>query len=63
VVLEAVFGSIRPSVAICVSCKPRALTRDLRIATAHGYGIEWVQPVDMLPHTAHVETVVKLPAR
>jgi 23S rRNA (uracil1939-C5)-methyltransferase len=64
-VIAAVFGRLRPRTIVYVSCNPEALARDLALATPHGYMIESVQPVDMFPHTAHVETVVVLraPAR
>jgi len=39
-----------------VSCNPESLARDLQ-ALAPLYHIRSVQPVDLFPHTAHVETV------
>jgi 23S rRNA (uracil1939-C5)-methyltransferase len=45
---------------IYVSCNPEALARDLATLTHGGYAIESIQPVDMFPHTAHVETVAVL---
>jgi len=45
---------------IYVSCNPARLAVDLKEICASGYVIEKIQPVDMFPHTAHVETVVKL---
>jgi 23S rRNA (uracil1939-C5)-methyltransferase len=48
--------------AVCVSCNPEALADDLRIIVSHGYRIVSMGPVDMLPHTAHVETVVVVSA-
>jgi 23S rRNA (uracil1939-C5)-methyltransferase len=38
---------------IYVSCDPMTLGRDLEKIGARG----WAQPVDMMPHTSHVETV------
>lgn len=44
---------------VYVSCNPEALARDLTALSAL-YAIRTVQPVDMFPHTPHVETVVRL---
>ncbi|MBO4384603.1 MAG: 23S rRNA (uracil(1939)-C(5))-methyltransferase RlmD [Clostridia bacterium] len=43
-----------------ISCNPATLARDLKILAGYGFMIESVQPVDMFPHTAHIETVVQL---
>lgn len=59
-VLDAVFGRIAPKTAVYVSCNPDTLARDLAIIVRNGYTIRTMQPVDMFPHTAHVETVVAL---
>lgn len=45
---------------IYVSCNPAMLGRDLKDICTFGYKIGKVQPVDMFPHTEHVETVVEL---
>ncbi len=49
-----------PKTIIYISCDPATLARDLAILYRDGYHIELVQPYDMFPQTAHVETVVKL---
>ncbi len=59
-VLDWICGSLRPRRIIYVSCNPQALALDLRAPIASGYTLQAVQPVDMFPHTAHVETVVTL---
>jgi 23S rRNA (uracil1939-C5)-methyltransferase len=59
-VLDGIFGRVRPPRAVYISCNPEALARDLRVVASHGYAIESLQPVDMFPHTAHVETVAVL---
>jgi 23S rRNA (uracil1939-C5)-methyltransferase len=43
---------------VYVSCNPATLARDAKILSTYGFRIEHVQPVDMFPHTQHVETVV-----
>ena len=45
---------------VYVSCDPSTLARDLAILEQNGYKTIEVQPVDMFPHTAHIEAVVKL---
>jgi 23S rRNA (uracil1939-C5)-methyltransferase len=42
---------------IYVSCNPASLGRDGKEITAAGYRLASVEPVDMFPHTAHIESV------
>lgn len=50
---------IEPSRVVYVSCNPATQARDLKILSEK-YRISQVQPVDMFPHTIHVENVVRL---
>lgn len=59
-VLRDLFGRLRPPRAVYISCNPEALARDLKQIAGHDYRIVSIQPVDMFPHTAHIETVVVL---
>lgn len=51
---------IKPKQVIYVSCNPETQARDAEFLTARGYKIEEIQPVDLFPHTYHVENIIKL---
>ncbi len=51
-----------PRRIVYVSCNPATQARDLALLDPM-YKVEAIQPVDMFPHTAHVENVVKLTLR
>ncbi len=57
--LEAI-GKAKPKRVVYVSCDPSTLARDLNILEEKGYKTEKVQPVDMFPHTSHIENVTSL---
>lgn len=44
----------KPSVLVYVSCNPATQARDLALLD-HDYKVTDIQPVDMFPHTHHVE--------
>ncbi len=52
----------QPPVIVYVSCNPATQARDLALM-ADSYKITRVRPVDMFPHTHHVENVVRLERR
>ncbi|NCB98823.1 MAG: class I SAM-dependent RNA methyltransferase, partial [Bacteroidia bacterium] len=49
----------KPSKIVYVSCNPATQARDIALMSEF-YKITKVQPVDMFPHTHHLENVVKL---
>ena len=55
-VLDAI-ARVRPQRVVYVSCNPASLARDAAILRDKGFVVRKVQPVDMFPHTSHVETV------
>ena len=52
-----------PRQIIYVSCNPATLARDAAMFVEGGYAVREAQPVDMFPHTYHIETVVNLMRR
>ena len=46
-----------PQRIVYVSCNPETLSRDVAVLVRGGYKVKKVQPVDMFPHTEHIETV------
>jgi 23S rRNA (uracil1939-C5)-methyltransferase len=51
--------AMRPDTIVYVSCNPATMARDIGLIKAH-YQIMEVQPVDMFPHTYHIEAVARL---
>ncbi|MBE3572972.1 MAG: 23S rRNA (uracil(1939)-C(5))-methyltransferase RlmD [Moorella humiferrea] len=58
-VLDAV-AVMQPRRIVYVSCNPATLARDLALLQKRGYTPGPVQPVDMFPHTYHIECLCRL---
>lgn len=58
----AMICNIKPEKLVYVSCNPATQARDLELLSAD-YEVAAIQPVDMFPHTHHVENVMLLKAR
>lgn len=52
--------SLSPKQVVYISCNPETLARDLKFLRANHYAVKKIQPVDMFPHTQHIECVVLL---
>ena len=50
----------KPSRIIYVSCNPTTMARDVGLLYYSNYRLSRVQPIDMFPHTYHVETIAEL---
>ena len=51
---------LSPLRVVYISCNPETQVRDVRLLGERGYAVRVVQPVDMFPHTDHVESVALL---
>lgn len=51
---------LSPRKIVYISCGIESLERDLQLLCKSGYQVKRIQPVDMFPHTRHVECVVLL---
>ena len=45
---------------VYISCDPGTLARDLRLLVDGNFDIIDIQPLDMFPHTQHIECVTTL---
>ncbi|MBE6806838.1 MAG: 23S rRNA (uracil(1939)-C(5))-methyltransferase RlmD [Ruminococcaceae bacterium] len=52
--------TLAPKKVVYISCNPETQARDLAFLVKNGYRVKKIQPVDMFPHTEHVECVVSL---
>lgn len=55
--LSEKLASLNALKIVFVSCNPTTFARDARVLIDNGYKLLEVQPVDMFPHTYHIETV------
>ncbi len=55
--------TLGPKKIVYVSCNVETQARDLRYLCKNGYSVKKIQPVDMFPHTGHVECIVSLMKR
>ncbi len=58
--IERNLTSLGAEKIIYVSCNPATLARDLSALARHGYRLTLVQPIDLFPHTFHVETLAMM---
>ena len=58
----AQIAKLQPERFVYVSCNPQTQARDIALL-GDAYEITFVQPVDMFPHTHHVESVVAMRAK
>ena len=57
---RAMLVDLAPPTIVYVSCGPESLGRDLLALSAHGWVPDAIEPFDLMPGTAQVETVVRL---
>lgn len=56
----AKLGEARPDRIIYVSCNPHSQKQDIDKLLPFGYKITAIQPLDLFPHTPHIENVILL---
>ncbi|MEC4271783.1 23S rRNA (uracil(1939)-C(5))-methyltransferase RlmD [Adlercreutzia sp. R25] len=59
----AAAASLAPERIVYISCNPATQARDVRQLVDEGYEVRAIRPVDMFPHTDHVESIVMLEKR
>ncbi|NWF89484.1 MAG: 23S rRNA (uracil(1939)-C(5))-methyltransferase RlmD [Ignavibacteriaceae bacterium] len=52
--------ALSPQKIVYVSCNPTTQVRDIKLMVNAGYKLERIRPVDMFPHTYHIENVALL---
>jgi 23S rRNA (uracil1939-C5)-methyltransferase len=53
-------SAMKPGKLVYISCNPATLARDLKILTGNGYALEKAVPIDLFPHTYHIEAACRL---
>jgi len=51
---------LSPKKIIYVSCNPSTMARDIEILASQKYVVKDLQPIDMFPHTPHIECITTL---
>ncbi|MCH7965375.1 MAG: 23S rRNA (uracil(1939)-C(5))-methyltransferase RlmD, partial [Bacteroidetes bacterium] len=51
---------LNPEKIVYVSCNPATQARDIKLMVEAGYKLKKMKPVDMFPHTYHIENVALL---
>ena len=51
---------LNPPKLVYVSCNPATQVRDIKLFSEAGYKLIKIKPVDMFPHTYHIENVALL---
>lgn len=51
---------LAPRCIVYISCNPTTQARDVAFLTKRGYVLTDIQPVDMFPHTEHIENICRL---
>ena len=51
---------LKPTKIIYVSCNPPTQARDINLFLNDNYNVLDIQPIDMFPHTPHIECIVTL---
>ncbi len=58
--LEADLAALEAEKILYVSCNPPTLARDLAALNKKGYKLTRIQPIDLFPHTFHVEALAEI---
>lgn len=53
-------AKLHPGRIVYISCNPKTQVRDILILQKSGYRVTAIQPVDMFPHTDHIECIAVL---